>query len=77
MRTGATVKDIAKDMQTVYDKPLYKIAESRNKMAGTSCTDYSVDNDLQIGLFILVVVTLVQKFLNDIHILFGEALAHL
>ena len=77
MCTGATVKDIAKNMQTVYYQTLYEITECCDEMPCTACSDDCLDNYIEIGLFVLIVVCLMQKFLNDVGILLGEAFAHL
>ena len=77
MRTGTTVEDIAKDMQAVNYKTLYKIAQCSDKVVGTACTYYRIDNYIEICLFVLEILCLVHQLLYDVCILFGQALAHL
>ena len=77
MCARTSVENIAKNVQAVNGESLYKIAECCYKVLGASCAYDCLYNDTQIGLFVLYVVALVQKLLDYVGILLGEALAHL
>ena len=77
MRTRTAVENIAKNMQAVDYKTLYQVAQRSDEVVGTSCTYYSVDDDIEVRLFVLNIVSLMHQLLNDICILLGKALAHL
>ena len=75
--TRTTVENITKNVQTVYYKTLDKVADCCNEVLGTACAYDGLYNYIEVGLFVLIVVGLVQKLFDDVGILFGQALAHL
>ena len=46
-------------------------------MTGTACANDCLYDDIEIGLFVMDIIGLVHKLLDDIGILLGEALANL
>ena len=66
MGPGASVIDVAKDMQLVDGEALDHVADGFDKGIGTSCRNDSVNDDGHIGSLILVVSTLMQQFFDNV-----------
>ena len=71
------VVDIAEDVQAVDGQALDEIAEGDDEVVGAARADDGADDDVEVGLLVVVVGTLVQQLFYNIGILLGQALAHL
>ena len=74
--TGASIVDVAEDMQLVDGQPLDHVADRADEVVCPSCRDDGVYDDGYVGGLVLVVGTLMQQFLNDVREVYGQRLAH-
>ena len=71
------VVNVAEDVQAVNGQALDEIAEGDDEVVGAARADDGADDDVEVGLLVVVIGTLVQEFLNNIGVFLGQALAHL
>ena len=71
------VVDIAEDVQAVDGQALDEIAEGYDEMVSAARTNDGADDDVEVGLLVVVVGTFVQQLFYNIGILLGQTLTHL
>ena len=71
------VVNVAEDVQAVNGQALDEIAEGDDEVVGAARADDGADDDVEVGLLVVVVGTLVQQLFYNIGVFLGQALAHL
>ena len=77
MRPWPAVEDVAKDVQLVDAQLVDDVTDSDDEVSGLSYLHDCLDNPLHISIFIFVVRTLVEEFLDDVGELFRQGFADL
>ena len=77
MRARTAVVDVAEDVQAVDGQALDEIAEGDDEVVGAARSNNGADDDVEVGLLVVVVGTFVQQLLYNIGVLLGQTLTHL
>ena len=72
MGSGATVIDVAENVQLVNGQSLNDITNGNNKVVSSARRDDGVDDDIHIGTLVGIVGALMQKLLNDVAEILGQ-----
>ena len=77
VRTGASVVDVAQDVQLVDGQPLYHLGYGHDEVVGPARGDDSVHDDVHVGRLVSVLRVLMEQFLDDIGEVGGQRFPHL
>lgn len=77
VRTGASVVDVAQDVQLVDGQPLYHLGYGHDEVVGPARGDDGVHDDVHVGRLVSVLRVLMEQFLDDIGEVGGQRFPHL